>query len=305
MPREILAGHAALVAVQLCFGLFPVFGKFAFEPGGFSPFAVAFWRMTVGALVLSLIALCVHGKRFWPGARELPGLFVLALIGVVANQGLYLSGLARSSAVEAGLVMCLIPVFTFGVALLARQERFSTTRGLGLVVALGGALFWVLGERSDLVQAHGLGNALMALNALFYAFYLVYSKPFLTRNPPLVVIAWVFLFAALCSPAFAWGQDLLPAESSSRARTALLYILVFPTVLGYLLNLFAISRLRASTAAVYVYVQPSISAVGGALLLGEELTPVMLVAAALVFVGIWLVSRDRFRPPSVARAPAP
>ena len=38
------------------------------------------------------------------------------MLGVTANMLLYLEGLARSSAIEATLVMCLIPVFTFGLS---------------------------------------------------------------------------------------------------------------------------------------------------------------------------------------------
>ena len=57
----------------------------------------------------------------------------------------------------------------------------------------------------------------------------------------------------------------------------------------------AIARSRiASTAAIYIYVQPLIAAAAGTLFRGEELTPVFLGAAALIFAGIWLVSR---RPP--------
>lgn len=305
MSRGILAGHLSLVAVQFCFGLFPVFGKWALAPGGFSPFALAFWRMTFGALALCTLALAVHGRRFWPGKRELPALFAAALLGVVSNQALYLSGLARSTAVNAGLVMCLIPVFTVAIALAAKQERFSPARAAGVLLALVGAVAWLALEQRELVRAQGFGNALMVLNALVYAAYLVLSKPLLGRNPPLVVLAWVFLFSALCAPVFAIGQDLWPSGAPTRVWTSFAYALIFPTVLSYLLNLFAIARLRASTAAVYIYVQPLITASAGALLLDEAITPAVLVAGALVFAGIALASRERARPIETLRPELP
>ena len=60
--------------------------------------------------------------------------------------------------------MCLIPVFTFLVAALVGQEPFRWLRAVGIAVALAGAslLFWA--ERPELIRAHGVGNALMALN---------------------------------------------------------------------------------------------------------------------------------------------
>jgi len=108
-PREIpvqsraWVGHAALLLVQLLFGLFPVSGALAFEPGGFSPFGVAAWRIAVGGLVLGGLALLLFRRRALPARRDLPALLVAALLGIVANQGLYLSGLERSTPANAGL----------------------------------------------------------------------------------------------------------------------------------------------------------------------------------------------------------
>lgn len=297
--RGRIQGHAALVAVQLFFGLFPVFGKLAFE--AFSPGAVAAWRIGFGALATGALALAVHGRRAWPGARDLGLLALGSVLGISANQWLYLEGLSRSTATNAGLVMCLIPVFTFAIALAARQERFAMRRGLGVALALGGALAWRLAERPDLVRAHALGNLLMVLNALCYSAYLVYSRPLARRHPPLVVLAWVYLWALPLAPFFAAPAELLPADAARRAWLALAYTLLFPTFLAYLFNLFALSRLSASTTAVYIYVQPLIAAVAGFALLGERPTPALGLAALLVFAGIALVALRT----GTARAPAP
>jgi drug/metabolite transporter (DMT)-like permease len=303
--RGRAAGHAALVVVQLCFGLIPIFGKWAFAPDAFSPMSLGAWRMASAAVVLAACAFATHGRAALPARGDLGRLVLCSILGVVANMTLYLEGLKRSTATNAGLVMCLIPAFTFAIAALARQERLEVTRAVGLLVALTGAslLFWA--ERPDLVRANGLGNALMSLNTLSYATYLVLARPLTRRYPPLVVIAWVFVLSLPWIPLLLWRETsgmasgvphtlrdvLLPPLASTRAWRALLFILVFPTSLAYLLNAFALSRLRASTTAVYVYVQPVISGVCGWWLLGEEPTAVLFLAAAVIFVGIWLVAR--------------
>ena len=61
------SGHLALVAVQLLFGVFPVFGRVAMDPErGFAPFAVAAGRIGFGAVVFGLLAVAVHGRGAWP-----------------------------------------------------------------------------------------------------------------------------------------------------------------------------------------------------------------------------------------------
>ena len=299
-------GHLALVGVQLCFGLFPVFGRRAMAAGeGFDPFAVAAWRITGGAAVLGLAAVLVYRRRALPARADLARLVALALLGIVANQALYLSGLARSSAADAALMMCTIPVFTTTAAVLVGQERLRPRRALGVLVALAGVLPLIAGRGGSLAGGHALGNALMLANCLCYAFYLVLSKPLRRETPAVVLIAWNYLLSLPFVPLFLAGSCALPVRGSAAVWGSLAYVVVFPTVVGYLLNLFALGRLRASTTALYVYLQPPIAALTGWWWLGERLRPATALAAASLFAGIWLVSRDdrAERPQPLPRTP--
>lgn len=288
------SGHLALVCTQLCFGLFPIFGRWVFAPGGFTPLAVAGWRVLSGGLVLGALAFAVHGRRAWPARQDLPRMAVCALLGVVLNQALFLEGLRRSTAVNAGLIMCLIPVFTLLLATLARLEQFDWVRALGVAIALLGALPLLLARGVSLTEGHGLGNLLMVVNTLAYSGYIVVSKPLLGRYPALVVIAWVYLLSTLSVPFFALGGPMGPAQDSSpQVMWSLAYILVFPTSVGYLLHTFALSRVRASTTAIYVYLQPMITGTASYLLLGEAWDRGTVPAAVALAVGIWLITRRR------------
>jgi drug/metabolite transporter (DMT)-like permease len=302
--RGVLAGHAALAFVQLCFGLMPIFGKWAFQPGGFAPLSIVAWRIFTGALVLSALALARHRRALLLPPRDMARVLLLALLGIVLNQALYIEGLARTTAMQAGLFTCLIPVFTFVVATCLGQERFAPGRAVGVLVALAGAapLFVARGAQLELSR----GALYLAGCALVYSFYLVLSKPMLARHSPLVVLAWVYVGSLPGAAIFAWHARLMPAEpSSSGAWLALGLILLFPTLIAYLLNLFALARVRASTTAIYIYAQPLITASASALLLDERPTPGMLRAAALLFLGIWLVARAPGHKKDLPRAALP
>lgn len=295
------AGLAALAVVQLMFGLFPVFGRLAMDPEqGFAPFAVATWRIGVASVVLMALAAAVYGRRVLVSRRDIGSLAGFALLGIVLNQGLFLVGLERSTPMNAGLVICLIPVFAYAVAVMAGKERFSGRRGLGVVIALLGAVPLFVSRGLDVGASHAFGNGLMALNALCYAVYLVWSKPLLRRVPPLVVVAWIYVLSLPWLPLFAWGQDLAPETVTADAWWALAYVLVFPTILAYALNSFALARVDASTTAFFVFAQPVITAVGSWAIMGERPTPALIVAGAGLFAGLALVlgARDAHRPQS-------
>lgn len=294
------AGHVALIGVQLCFGFFPVFGRTAMDPErGFDPFAVAVWRVVGGALILGVAAFAIYGRRAVPAAEKLPRLLLLALTGIVANQALYLSGLARSTAGNAGLMMCTIPVFTFAVAVVLRQEHFSPRRAAGVALSLVGVLPMVVGGSDALLGEHAVGNLLMVGNCVCYAFYLVLSKPLREGTPAVVLLFWNYALALPFVPLFLLNTSAFPLEGDPEVWLSLGYVVLFPTVFGYLLNVFALGRVRASTTALYIYLQPVVSALGGAWLLGETLGPRAGVAAAALFLGVWLVTGESKRRPRV------
>ena len=302
-PRDHLAAaHLALIAAQASFGLFPVFGVYIFLPGGLSPLGVAVWRLGAGAVILFALAGLRHRGALLPARADLPRFAVAAWLGVGLNQAFFLVGLSHSTPINATLVMCLIPVFTFVMAGVVKQESFSAVRLLGVLVALGSTLPLLFEHGFHTLGRYGLGNLLMAGNALCYSAYLVVSKPLAGRYPPLVVIGWAYILSLPFVPLFARGTPLIPATGHVAAWWALAYIVVFPTVLAYLFNMFALARVSASTTAVYVYAQPLVAALASHLMFGETPSATMLVAAAGIFLGVWLVAR-RTRPiPGLAEA---
>lgn len=301
--RGELQGRIALVFVQLFFGLFPLFGKWAMLE--FSARAVAGWRIAAGAAALLGVAACLHGRRVLPRRADLLRLQACALLGVVLNMLLFLEGLRRSTAVNAGLLVGTIPVFTFLVAVAVRQERFSVSRGAGILLAFVGISLIFLQRGPDFTDETLSGNALMAINAACYSVFLVAVRPLLSRYAPLVVIAWVFVLSSWTVPLFGWGEAFVPAGVSTRGWLSLSYVLVFPTVLAYVLNTFALSKVSASTTAVFIFLQPLIVVATGVLVLGEALLPVTLAAAVTTLAGVWLVIRrgapGRIAPRGVAR----
>lgn len=298
--RRRRPGYAALIAVQFFFGLFPLFGKVAFEH--FSPRAVGAWRITVGALVLSALTFALHGKEALPKRADWMRFALCALLGIVLNMLLFLEGLERSTAVNTALLLPLIPVFTAIVAVVLKAERFDTGRALGMAVAFAGASLVLFQRGPDLGRSYLLGNTLVIINEVCYAIYLVIARPLLSRYPPLVVITWVFVLSLWAVPIFLAGDHpFVPDVVTTKSWTAILYIVIFPTILAYLFNAFALSRVSASTTASFIFIQPMITIVGGLLWLDEHLPRHFWLATTLTFGGVWLVARR----PAVKPLPTP
>lgn len=286
--------HVVLVLVQVLFATLAIAAKLALvelpAPG------LVLLRVAGAALAFAL--LLGPRLRAVPGAGDVARLALYSLLGVVFNQLLYVQGLAYTTAINANILITTIPVFTLGIALLLRREQATPAGVLGLLLALAGALVMVGPGGLELNRRHALGNAMILLNALSYAAYLVLSKDLLRRYPPLTVTAWVFLFGIagvlpFGAPALA-GVEL--GGLSPRTWLLVLYIVLVPTAGSYWLSLWALARARSSVVAIYVYLQPLVTALLAPAVLDERLGLEAVVAGAAIFAGIALVTLPRHRP---------
>lgn len=282
---------AALVAVQVAFGGMAVAGKLVLPH--VPPLALSMCRLAAAAAVLTLVERVVVRSRR-PPARDLALFAFLALLGVALNQGLFLTGLARSTATNAVLLIATIPAFTVLVAVLLRQETTTPARVAGLALSFGGVALLVAGTGLDLGPDALLGNLLIVANSLSYSFYLVLSRPALARHDPLTVVSWVFVFG-LAEMSLVATPQLLTVDWTSlpwEAWTGFVYVLLAATVFTYGVNNWVLRHLPASRVASFVYLQPVVGAAAAWWLLDEGLGWREAGAAALILLGVALANRE-------------
>lgn len=285
--------HGALVAVQLAFAGHAVAGKVVVRE--LPPGALALVRTLLAGLILFAIHRARGGALRVPPA-DLARLAGCALLGIAGNQVLFFEGLARTTAINASVLVATIPIFTLLVALVLRREATSGLALLGVGLALAGVVYLLGAEALTVSGATLLGDALVIGNSLSYGAYLVLVGPLVRRHGSLKVVVWLFAFGALWVLPYG-ARDLLAHAPSITADTWLLvlFIVLFATVFTYLVNAWALGRAPASIVAIYIYLQPVAAAVLAVLVLGEALTSRVILAAALVFAGIALATRARLR----------
>ncbi|MBK8598104.1 MAG: DMT family transporter [Holophagales bacterium] len=281
-----LAPFVALLFVQLFFGTLPVLGKVAMRE--LSPFTLAAVRGVFGALLLSLAARALSG----PAPRQSPGdrleIAFLALFGIVANQVLFISGLHRTTATHATLLVATVPVFTIVIELLMRREKPSARRLLGVPIAFGGVVFLLDPAGLSFGSATLAGDLLVTANSAAYAFFLVRARDVLARRSALSFVAQAFRYGAV-PIVFIALPDLVrlhPADLSARTVAAAAGVVLLGTVGAYALNAWALARTGASTTAFFIYIQPLFAGALAFLALGERPSSRLFGAAVLIFTGV-------------------
>lgn len=278
--------HLALITVQALFASLAIAGKFVLRE--FPPMGLVLVRVAGAALLLGLGHVLWKGPRI-RDRRDLLQLAWLSLLGVVANQGLFLVGLRHTTATNATIIVATIPIFTVLYSVLGRREPPSLLKLAGIGLAGIGSV-WLIGpDRIALDREKAVGNAIILAGMACYGWYLVQSKELLRRHEPITVSLYVMAFATLFTlPLGAWalsGSDLAAVRPATWAWIG--YIVLFPTIVTYFLNIWALSRVSSNLVAAYIYLQPVLTAaVAPALLEGEGLTGRAVGAGLAILAGL-------------------
>lgn len=286
MPSPLKV-HSALFTVALLFSANYIASKLGMRE--FSPLAFAWLRIAGAAIFLTWFA-----RNEAPLPREERRHIVLfAILGVVVNAPLFLAGLALTSVQAAAILITTIPVFALGAAIVMGRERASANRIGGIALACAGALLVVGGESFTGTWRSVLGVLMILVNCLSYALYLVVSKPVMSRLSAKLVVARMFALGTLFLLPIAayplWRQDW--QSISAAGWLALALVIAGPTVIAYLLNAWALRHADSSVVAAYTYVQPVLATFLGMLVFGEHVRGIVILAAGMIFAGVWLAGR--------------
>ena len=280
----------ALITVQVIFALHYLAAKMVVE--AVPPRAWALVRVAAAAAILLAVERA-RKPRIRVARRDVARLALFALFGVVINQLSFTEGIHRTTPAHSSLINTLIPVSTFFSALLLRTESLTARKGAGLGLAFAGVLVLLRIQDFDLSQRWVRGDLLTLLNAASFGFILAVSRDTVRRYPPLTSTAYTMAFGAL-GIGLVGAPAAIRFEWSSLPATMLLVmagIVLFATVLNYVLNYYALSRVDSSTVALFIYLQPLLATLLSVGLGRESLSLRFPVSALLVFAGVYLVAR--------------
>ncbi len=289
------APHVALLAVQLMFGSAPILGKFALQ--AFPSFAIVGFRVLGGALAFVVLHTFTKGSLTLDKRSHYGYFAVFALFGIILNQLLFFTGLSLTTATNTSLLAVLIPVFAIIVSAAVGNDKLTWKKVAGIIVAGLGVVYLINPFEASFSSATTRGDLFVLLNSLSYATFLAISKKLITHYGSLKSIAWLFLFGAIVNVPIGAvslaSVDL--SQVSTQAWLALAGVVIFPTILAYYWNTWALAKVEPSVVAVYIYMQPLIGTILAITILGEEWKQRIFVAMGLIFVGVFLVTRKKKR----------
>lgn len=263
---------------------------------GVPPLALSLSRWVIALVIL---LPWVHGKLRgeWPKLKaHLPSLLFLVTF-MIAGSTLSVIAVYYTTATNAVLVNAAQPTTTALLAWLIAGTRLTPGQRIGIVCAFAGIVVMV--ARADLSVLLGLelnvGDVLMLLAVLGWSTYAV-LLPRRDYTPDGLVLMFVIAAtgSVLLLPAYLIEATYAgPFELTADVTAAMLYLAVFPTLLGTFGWTLAVRAIGPNRAAIFVNLIPVSGAVLAMVFLGERLFAYHLAGAAFVFAGIYFAIRGR------------
>ena len=259
------------------------------------PLPLVALRLTVACLAYAALWLIrrirlPRGRRTW---------IDIAVVGLtqVGPLLLFTTALQFISSGVLTVFISLVPLLTYLLAArLLRQERLGTLGRLGLAVGFGGVLLLLATGTTGLAAGSGdlRGHFLALGGSVLAAFSTVYARRRLREIEAVVVTGGQFLAAwAIAAPlSLAFGEFHL-AQFSWRGWLAIGYGGLVGSFFAFLLMFEMVRRYGATPSVLPAYVMPLVSSLFGALLLGEVITPELVVSGAIILCGVFLAGMSQ------------
>ena len=265
-----------------------------------TPMDLTFWRWTLAAVPLLLLAHFVEKPDWRAVLRRWPVLLLLSVLGMSGYTLLLYGALGHTSAVNAALVTAANPALIVVLAIVLLGERTTRLGWLGICLGLLGVLLVL--TRGELQRVFSLsintGELMMIGAIMVWGLYTIIARRLAV--PAIAATAVQVAIAAVTLAPFALAMHVRLPETAAEAWS-LAYIVVFPSLGAYLFWNIALKTTPPGTAGNYLNLIVVFTALI-TVVLGTALTLVQIVGGLLVIAGVLLTGRTRQAKPAAAAA---
>jgi drug/metabolite transporter (DMT)-like permease len=263
------------------------------------PLLAAGLRFFAAGVVMALIAFVVDRKKPRPTLRQVADYSLVGVLLLAIGNGLVMSAERTIHSGIAALIVATVPLWLLMLDGLRPGGQPWTARAFaGTLVGLVGVTL-VARPEGEITAGHWMNVLGLQAAAISWTIGSLYAQSLRNKLPLFTTSAIEMLAGSgalfLESRLFSEDPALLWAASSS-AWGALVYLGIFGSLVGFTAFAYCLNELPATTVGTYAYVNPVVAVALGAILLGEPLSPGLLLGGLLIVLSVALTTLKPRKP---------
>ncbi len=286
--------HTALFLVSLIYAATYSLAK-DIMPHYMQPLGIVTLRIAGASLFFAVAKRLAAPHERISGRADNVRAILCGVLGIGLNQLSFFAGLNLTTPINASLLQTISPIVVVLASAVLLKDKITMPKVLGICLGAAGAAALILSRPSNgaVPQAALLGNLYLLFNATVFGLYLVLVAPLMRKYHAFTVLARIFIVGAVIAVPVGLRQAIAADYASFPLYIwgELGYMIFFLTILAYLLNNWALKYATPALLGVYIYLQPVLAVLIAVATGKDRLTLDKGWQAALIFVGVWLVSR--------------
>ena len=261
-----------------------------FSSYGFSAMQIASMRLTVSALLFTVLMLCRDRRGFRIAVRDIPLFLGIGLGSVLFFTVCYFKAIGMMPLSIAAILLYTSPIWVTLMSVVFFREKLTLRRVLALLLAFGGCVL-VSGLSRGGLTPTGLLVGLCA--GIGYALYSILGTVALRRYEPLTVTAYSFIISSVGSWFFCRPAEILSLASARSPLPFILLVLTLSVVTAaapYLCYTLGLKHTPASKAAILATVEPMVATLLGVVVFREQLSLSSALGIVLILSAIVLLN---------------
>lgn len=295
LTKKILLAHLAVIGANVIYGINYVVAK-GIMPDFMQPRVIILFRVT-GATIVFWIVSAFYEKQSI-SRMDFFRLALCALFGIAINQVMFFEGLNLTTPINASIIMVGTPILVLVFSHFILHDKISGNKVIGIILGFSGAAYLILQSGSiSLDSGTFLGNVMVVINASSYALFLVLIKPLMAKYHPITIMKWLFTIGLVyvLPVTFYLLDDTDFAAIPFNIWMAVAYVILFTTIFAYFLNNYSLKNISPTMNSAYIYLQPFLATVMAISVGKDRLTWTEVIAAILIFAGVYFVSLNKTR----------
>ncbi|MBI2314292.1 MAG: DMT family transporter [Betaproteobacteria bacterium] len=261
-----------------------IFARFAYASGA-GVTAVLFLRFVIAAVLMAVI-MTATGQR-WPRGKTLAILAAMGAIGYVGQSFCFFTALTYASPGLVALLLYLYPALVTLLSALVLREPLTRMKAVALVLALAGTALTIGPEGGP----RPLGIALGVAAAVIYSVYIIVGSRATKHTGAIPSSAVITASAAVVYGILVAAQP--PAfPGTASGWLAVIAIAVVSTVIAIVAFFAGMRRIGAADAATLSTLEPVVTVILAAVVLGEAIAPVQVLGGAVIIAAAVMLARQ-------------